>query len=48
MIVASSLFTELCNEFAKPIVPEFDGSAGLAAIVLLVSIAAVVYDKSKK
>jgi hypothetical protein len=31
-----------------PPVPEFDGPAGIAAIALLISVAAVIYDKSKK
>lgn len=32
----------------QPVVPEFDGPAGLAAMALLVSVAAVIYDKSKR
>jgi hypothetical protein len=31
-----------------PPVPEFDGPAGIAAAALLISVAAVLYDKIKK
>lgn len=46
--LAGNLIDFLCDLNSKPVIPEFDGPAGMAAIALLVSVAAVVYDKSKK
>lgn len=52
-LLSTSLFDQLCNIVnnggggSNP-VPEFDGPAGIAAAALLISVAAVIYDKAKK
>lgn len=40
-------FGALLAAYCAP-VPEFDGPAGIAAAALLISVAAVLYDKIKK
>lgn len=50
--VALSFLDAWCELITKPgpgpSVPEFDGPAGIAAAALLISVAAVLYDKVKK
>lgn len=47
MLLSLSWFAAICESVSTP-VPEFDGPAGIAAAALIISVAAVLYDKAKK